>query len=120
MEALTGRVVAGKRLGRRLGFPTANLRVEGVVPPRGVYAVVAVAAGRRYQAVMNIGEHPTAPGGGPTVEVHLLDFAGDLYGQEIAVEPVRWLREERRFDSLDALKAQLKEDCALARAIVTL
>ncbi|MBR3503892.1 MAG: riboflavin kinase [Clostridia bacterium] len=118
MEAFSGRVVGGKRLGRTLGFPTANIETEGRTPPRGVYAAVAEADGRRYRAVMNIGRHPTAPEGPPTIEVHLLDFSGDLYGHILTVEPVCRLRGEIRFDSLEALEAQLQRDCARARALV--
>ncbi len=119
-RAFAGRVVEGKQLGRRLGFPTANIETADAVPERGVYAAVAVADGRRYRAVMNIGRHPTAPEGPPTIEAHFLDFTGDLYGHEVTVRPVRFLRAEVKFDSLEALKAQLQKDCARARALVTL
>ena len=120
MRAFAGRVVAGKRLGRRLGFPTANIETAEETPGRGVYAARAEADGGRYRAVMNIGRHPTAPDGPPTIEVHFLDFAGDLYGHDVTIEPVRFLRAERRFDSLEALRAQLERDCARARAPVAL
>ena len=86
----------------------------------GVYAATAEAAGRRYRAVMNVGRHPTAPEGPPTIEVHLLDFEGDLYGRIVTIRPVCLLRREKKFDSLEALKAQLQEDCARARTLVSL
>ena len=117
MEAFSGRVVPGKRLGRTLGFPTANVETADAVPARGVYAAAVEAAGKRYRAVMNIGRHPTAPEGPPTIEIHLLDFSGDLYGQELRVEPLCFLREERKFDSREALKAQLEADRARARTL---
>ena len=120
MEAFAGRVVAGKRLGRTLGFPTANIETADAVPARGVYAAVVEADGRRYRAVMNIGRHPTAPEGPPTIEIHLLDFSGDLYGHELKVEPVCFLREERKFNSLEALRAQLEKDRARAKALAAL
>lgn len=115
---LAGTVVAGDRLGRQLGFPTANLDVAGLaLPPRGVYAARIRAGDGSRCAVMNIGSRPTVTGGaGPwRVEVHLLDFQGDLYGQELEVEPVAHLRGERTFGSLDALRAQIASDIASAR-----
>ena len=94
MESFSGRVVPGKRLGHALGFPTANLETDAA-PARGVYAVIATTAGGRYRAMMNVGSHPTAPEGPPTIEVYLLDFEGDLYGCEMRVDIVRFLREEK-------------------------
>ncbi len=119
MESFTGRVVSGKQLGRTIGFPTANIETDAAIP-RGVYAVAATAAGKRWRAIMNVGAHPTAPEGAPTVEVHLLDFEGDLYGQEMRVDVICFLREERKFESLDALRRQLERDKARAREIVGL
>ncbi len=119
MKAFSGVVVEGKRLGRTIGFPTANLLTD-TPPARGVYAVVAVADGRRYRAVMNVGRHPTVPEGPPTIEVHIIGFDGDLYGQTLKIEPVRLLRGERKFSSLAALEAQLERDRAMTEEIVTL
>lgn len=119
MESFTGRVVRGKQLGRTIGYPTANLATDAEVP-RGVYAVIASAEGKRWRAIMNVGAHPTAPEGAPTIEVHLLDFEGGLYGDEMQVDVVCFLRDERKFESLEALRRQLERDEARAREIVGL
>ncbi|MEA4897237.1 riboflavin kinase [Bacillota bacterium Meth-B3] len=118
---ITGIVVAGKRIGRTLNFPTANLHLEAgcAAPARGVYAARVRLDGEMHMAIMNVGDHPTLPGGGPTVEVHLLDYAGDLYGRTLAVEPVRLLRGEIKFPSKEALARQLAEDARRARALLT-
>ncbi|MCB2407578.1 bifunctional riboflavin kinase/FAD synthetase [Hymenobacter lucidus] len=117
---LTGTVVRGRQLGRTIGFPTANMRVEEplkLVPARGVYAVMATtAAGTHHQAMLNIGVRPTVAGNlDQTVETHLLDFDGDLYDQPLTVQLVARLRNEQKFDGLDALKAQLAQDAEAAR-----
>ncbi|KAA9338246.1 bifunctional riboflavin kinase/FAD synthetase [Hymenobacter busanensis] len=116
----TGTVVRGKQLGRTIGFPTANMQQpEGLklVPGRGVYAVLATtAAGTHHQAMLNIGVRPTVGGDlQQTVEAHLLDFDGDLYDQPLTVEFIARLRDEQKFDGLDALKAQLAKDADAAR-----
>jgi len=118
--ALAGPVLKGDGLGRQLGFPTANLDVNGLVlPPNGVYAARTSWAARRFVAVMNIGVRPTvrAAPGSLRVEVHLLDLQtdGDLYGEELIVTPVTRLRDEQRFPSPDALKAQIALDVEAAR-----
>jgi riboflavin kinase/FMN adenylyltransferase len=118
--SLCGTVIRGDQLGQRLGFPTANLDVAGLeLPPTGVYAVHAEVGGRSHRAVVNIGHRPTRSD--PTVrlhvEAHLLDDPGDLYGQEMALTFVGKLREERKFPSFDALKAQIEQDIAAARRI---
>lgn len=112
-----GVVVEGDRLGRRLGFPTANLAVhpKKVLPP-GVFAVEASGAFGRYKGVANVGTRPTLGGSERRLEVHLLGFAGELYGEEVRLTFLKRLREERRFPSLEALKAQIAEDVAAARA----
>jgi riboflavin kinase/FMN adenylyltransferase len=117
--ALCGRVVEGDRLGRQWGFPTANLDVNHLVlPPNGVYAAVAQVQGRRYHVALNIGTRPTVAAARPQlrVEAHLLDFAGDLYGSELELEPRAKLRPERRFDSPAELRAQIERDVAAVRA----
>lgn len=112
--ALGGQVVPGFHVGHELGFPTANIKPdEGkLVPLRGVYAVWAILAdGTRYRAMLNIGNRPTIGNGdGVSVEVNLLDFHGNLYGQRIAVEFVGRLRDERCFASREALIRQLQYD----------
>ena len=103
---LTGTVVTGRRLGRSLGFPTANIELpQGVIVPRhGVYACRAYVGEKRYMAVCNVGNRPTGQGHQVRTETWLLDFDGDLYGQSVTLEFMYFLRPEQRFESLDALK----------------
>ena len=113
--ALYGRVVAGDGRGRSLGFPTANVDPEGeILPPRGVYQVIATIADEHYAAVANVGLRPTfgaaAEPPSPLLEVHVPGIDFDFYGQRIEVEIVRKLREERRFPSREALIHQIRED----------
>lgn len=114
---LSGTVMHGQKLGRRLGIPTANLVIPaGVVVPRfGVYACRAVIEGRNYPAVANVGTRPTVSGSGVTVEPWILDFEGDLYGREIQLEFYRFLRPEIKFADLAALQHQIFEDAAETR-----
>lgn len=115
---LEGEVVLGKRLGRTIGFPTANIDVADMAAcPSGVYYGVCRVDDTAYRVIINIGKHPTAPEGAPTVEAHLIDFSGDLYGRSIAVRLVKFLRGETKFPSLDALRAQLEQDMNAARAL---
>ena len=109
---LSGRVQRGARLGRRLGFPTANLipAPELVLPRYGVYAALAYVGDRQYCAVCNVGVRPTVGGEYPTVESWLPDFHGDLYGQTLTVEFYEFLRPERKFERIEALKAQIEKD----------
>ncbi len=114
-----GTVVHGDARGRTLGFPTANVVPEpAVLPPPGVYAVEAIVDGRTWPAVANLGQRPTfAAGPAPAVlEVHLLDFAGDLYGRELEVTFRQFLRPEQRFADARELRAQIERDAAAARA----
>ena len=115
---MIGRVVQGQQLGRKLGFPTANIRVgRRKVPINGVFAVRVHFAGRCYAAVANLGTRPTVASNKPLLEVHMLDFNEDLYGRELRVEFVQRLREERRFDSLEALTAAIAADVQQARSL---
>ena len=119
-RSFSGRVVRGKQLGRTLGFPTANLDAQSTNLARGVYAVrVRLENGEEKMGMMNVGRHPTLPEGPATVEINLLDFEGDLYGQTLYVEPEAFLRGEVRFESPDALRAQLHRDRESVRAILT-
>ncbi|MBZ0324879.1 MAG: bifunctional riboflavin kinase/FAD synthetase, partial [Alphaproteobacteria bacterium] len=115
-----GRVESGDRRGRAIGFPTANLRLsDQLVPATGVYAVrVGVADGGRilwHDGVANFGNRPTFDDRGLILEVHLFDFDGDLYDRHMCVALIDYVRPERRFDGIDALAAQIAEDCAVAR-----
>ena len=118
--AVIGVVIPGRRLGRELGFPTANVAPEATNRLAfGVYAARARVGSYVYDAVASFGLRPTVEGGGaPVLETHLFDFAGDLYGQEIEVEFVERLRGERKFASLEALKAEMARDMARARALL--
>jgi riboflavin kinase/FMN adenylyltransferase len=117
---LTGVVEHGQKLGRTIGYPTANLRVAEtlkLVPAQGIYAVWAItASGTRHQAMLSIGVRPTIGKDlAQTIEVNLLDFDGDLYDQLLTLEFVAWLRGEEKYDGLDALTAQLALDEAATR-----
>lgn len=110
---LSGRVVSGEHIGHSLGFPTANLEPdsqEKLIPASGAYAVWAITDGYRMPAMMNIGTRPTFEGKQQTLEVHILKDVGDLYGKSITVEFVSRLRAEQRFDTREALIAQLERD----------
>jgi riboflavin kinase/FMN adenylyltransferase len=114
---LTGEVVAGRSLGRTLGTPTANLRIpDGVICPRyGVYACRALVDGQSFAAVTNIGTRPTVSGTHVTVEPWLLDFNGDLYSKELTLQFYKFLRPERKFDSLEELRAEIQKNAAQTR-----
>ncbi|MEY4689954.1 MAG: hypothetical protein RIT19_279 [Verrucomicrobiota bacterium] len=113
--SIVGPVVRGDQLGQSLGFPTANIAVEGLeLPPFGVYAARARHAGGEFPAAVNLGLRPTLGSPQPQLrfEAHLIGFRGDLYGRDLAVELVGFLRPERRFAHLEALKAQIDRDIA--------
>ena len=116
--SLAGEVVTGNQLGRRIGFPTANLRVEDdrkCLPAPGVYVVDAVVDGDSTGGLLNVGTRPTvSTSGALSVEVHLLDFHRDIYGQRLSVSLVDRLREERKFEHVEELRQQLEQDKAAA------
>lgn len=108
---VSGRVIEGRKLGRELGFPTANLeRGEEQYPPDGVWAVRARIGGSWWPGVANLGMRPTVDGTGRQLEVHVIGFEGDLYRQVLEIEWVRHLRGEMRFESLESLKAAIAAD----------
>jgi riboflavin kinase/FMN adenylyltransferase len=117
---VTGRVVRGRdRGGRLLGYPTANVRVnDKACPKNGVYAVETLVGGKLHGGAANLGYNPTFADNEFSVEVHLFDFAHDIYGEEITVRFVQRLRDEKRFSSVEELKAQIHQDVAAARQIV--
>lgn len=117
---LSGVVQPGRQLGRTIGIPTANLFLpEGLVcPARGVYACKAYTGGREYLAVTNVGVRPTVSGSGLTVEPWILDFSGDLYGKPLKLEFFAFLRPERRFPSLEALREEILQNAWQTRALL--
>ncbi len=120
--AMCGRVVAGDRLGRKLGFATANIRLaRRVSPVRGIYAVRVLGAGPLpLNAVASVGTRPTVAAGlERLLEVHVFDFEADLYGRRLEVQFVAFLRDELRFDTLDAMVAQMRLDAAQARKMLS-
>jgi len=125
---IDGVVVRGRQLGRTLGYPTANLRTDNeLLPAHGIYATVAIVDGVQHAAVTSIGVRPTitpdpAQGGetadgAVTVETYLLDASPNLYGVRMRLAFVQWLREEEKFDNLDALAAQIAKDCEAGRRV---
>ena len=118
---LNGLVIKGQQIGRSIGFPTANIHIPNdykLVPRDGVYAVQAAVNGNLYKAMLNIGNRPTVDGSKKTVEAHLFDFQGDLYDMQITIYFKAFLREERKFDGLEELKAQLKLDQITAKKLL--
>jgi riboflavin kinase/FMN adenylyltransferase len=122
--SLRGLVVRGDQRGRTLGFPTANLEVRGsgeggkLVPAPGIYAARGTVRSSTYDGALHIGPRPTFSGSPPSIELHLLDFEDDIYGEEIRVDFVKYLREVLPFDSSQALVEQMKEDVERARAVL--
>lgn len=111
MIRIEGVVESGRRLGRELGFPTANLRAEGVPAEDGVYASWAEVDGERYRAMSNLGSNPSVGGTERRLETHLFGFAGSLYGKTLRVELERKIRDERRFATVEELREQITKDC---------
>ena len=120
-HTIRGEVIHGDARGRTIGFPTANMLLgEHLEPARGVYAITArLPGGAEVSGVANIGQRPTVGGTQSRLEANLFDFAGDLYGQELTVALRHFIREERKFESFDALKAQIARDAETARALLT-
>jgi riboflavin kinase/FMN adenylyltransferase len=114
---VSGTVIHGDKRGRELGFPTANLQLDPACALRhGIYAVRAAVAGRRYDGVASFGRRPMFDAGAVLLEIFLFDFSGDLYGSNIDVAFIAWLREEAVFASAKELVRQMQEDSRLARA----
>lgn len=119
--SFTGTVVHGDERGRSIGFPTANIRMddeEKIVPMDGVYGCRVNLGEKVFPGMMNIGYRPTVDGVHHITEVHLIDFTGDLYDQKITVEPVKLIRREMKFSSVDALAIQLRRDKTAALALL--
>ena len=111
--SLTGTVTKGQQLGRTIGYPTANIQIEEdykLVPQNGVYVAKCVLNQKTVYGMMNIGNRPTVNGITQTIEINLFDFNDDLYGQTITVSLLKRMRDEQKFESLEALKNQLAFD----------
>jgi riboflavin kinase/FMN adenylyltransferase len=119
--ALAGTIVEGRRRGRELGFPTANLRTNNeLIPPHGVYATTLTVDGIVHAAITNVGVNPTfGDTGTTTIETHVLHYDRELYGRQVQLGFVQRLRDERRFDDVDALRAQIEADCRRAERLFT-
>ncbi len=116
---LTGKVIKGKQLGRTIGFPTANLKIEEnykLIPRNGVYVIQSIINTKTVFGMMNIGYNPTVSGEKLSIEIHYFDFDEDLYGQPISVSMLQFLRPEQKFDSFQLLKEQLEKDKSIALA----
>lgn len=119
--SVLGLVVRGDGRGRTLGFPTANLRVpdtDKLIPREGIYAVRGVLRAGTFPGALHLGPRPTFRGSPPTIELHLMDFEGDLYGEEIRVDFLRRLRGVQPFSSVQALVEQMRQDVARAREVL--
>ena len=112
---ILGRIVGGKRIGRSMGFPTANIRPDDehkLIPADGVYAVKVLISGKEFGGMLNIGIRPTVNNGFPekTIEVHIFEFHGDIYGQDVVVTFIDRIRDEKKFDNIEELALRLEED----------
>lgn len=117
--SVKGKVVPGAQRGRGIGYPTANIALSrGTALAHGIYAVKVRAGAETYDGAAYLGTRPTFDDGSPVLEVFLFDFDGDLYGKEIEVAFVAHLRGDRRFDGVEALKAQMAQDCAKAKEML--
>lgn len=115
---LTGEIVKGKGLGKKINYPTINLNISEdykLIPKKGVYIVKTELSGKTEFGIMNIGFRPTINGKNQTIEIHLLDFQGNLYGNKIQIEILKRLRDEKKFDSVLLLTDQIKKDEKIAR-----
>ena len=119
--SLTGKVVKGKQLGRTLGYPTANIYVVEnykLIPADGVYAVQIIYNSKQYNGVLNIGKRLTIEGKDRTIEVNIFDFDKEIYGENLTIHVIEKIRDEKKFESLENLKIQIKKDAELAKSIL--
>ena len=118
---LNGVVVKGRGIGKKINYPTANIKIAEAyksIPKQGVYAVKAFYKGRTIYGMMNIGTNPTVNGETETIEVHFFDFDKDIYGEKLSIEILHRLRDEKKFDSIDALKTQLAQDAKQSKTYI--
>lgn len=115
--AVGGEVVVGNRLGRSIGFPTSNLSIDMqmVTPANGVYVTYCIYNGKKYPSVTNVGVKPTIGDYAKNIETHIFNFDKELYGKQIIVEFIKKKRDEKKFESIEALSAQIKNDCENAK-----
>lgn len=114
--SLTGEVINGNKLGRTIGFPTANINISSphkLIPSNGVYAINAIIHKQSHQGMLNIGYRPTVDGSSRTIEAHLFDFDQEIYGEMLTVEFIKRVRDEVKFTNMESLKSQLTKDKAL-------
>lgn len=119
---LTGIISKGKQLGRTIGFPTANINIEEeykLIPLKGVYIAKSVLNGKTFFGMMNIGTRPTVDGTTQTIEINFFDFKQDLYNQKITISLLNRMREEQKFESVEALKTQLEKDKLMAKNYIS-
>jgi riboflavin kinase/FMN adenylyltransferase len=119
--SVRGRVVEGQRLGRTLGYPTANLDLaDGIRPPQGIYAARATVAGKLHDGVVSYGRRPTVADANadPVMEVHLFGYEGDLYGLEVELYFEKFIRSEQKFDGLEGLRTRIAADCEEAQGML--
>ena len=117
MITIEGEVIHGAKLGRRMGFPTANMEVSGAEIENGVYLSSVEIDNKQYKAMSNVGVRPSVDGKCRLLETHVFDFQGDLYGCRLAVKLLRKIRDEKRFGSVEELKQQLESDFELIRSL---
>lgn len=116
---LTGTIVKGRKIGRTINFPTANIHIDEtykLIPKIGVYIVRTLINNKTYYGITSIGTNPTVNGDTKTVETHLLDFEGDLYGETLEISFLKYIREEKKFESVQELQNAIEEDESFARA----
>jgi riboflavin kinase / FMN adenylyltransferase len=122
LYTLHGTVVKGKGIGKNLGFPTANMKIEEsykLIPKNGVYLTAATVHGKRYNALTSIGTNPTVGGKEKTIETYLLDFSEDLYNLPLSLKFITWIREEQTFESVEKLKEAILQDEQFAKSYLT-
>lgn len=119
---ITGKVIHGKKLGKKIGFPTANIDVQNehkIIPANGVYAVEVAVGNERFGGMLNIGEKPTISNSGEiSVEVHIFNFDRNIYDQNVEIRFIDRIRKEQKFDGLEQLESQLKQDQAIALKLI--
>lgn len=111
--SFSGKVIKGKQIGRTIGFPTANIEIQEplkLLPKNGVYIVKCLVKNQEVNGIMNIGNRPTVNGTSQSIEVHLLNFGEDIYGLEITVKMIDFIRNEQKFENLDQLRSQIQKD----------